>query len=202
MKYFVYAALTFIALLLFLPQPGTTEVRNLPLLILILFLIVLIVVRRLLKYAILMAKTKTLLKQNKINLVQCSFLPWASRFYGRYSISFQYKGKKAQIILLSRKRKYQRYHFAHTDLLEFYQANRVAFKRGENEVKLSKHVTINQVGKQKIKWNPSAEIRVILFDTLPNEITDSAKKENLGAGDQICASDVYLLDLRTASSKK
>ena len=134
--------------------------------------------------------------------MQCSFLPWASRFYGRYSISFQYKGKKAQMILLSRKRRYQHYHFASTDLLEFYQANRVAVKGGKNEANLSKHVTIKQVGKQKIKWNSSAEIRVILFDTLPSEITDSAKKENLGAGDQICASDVYLLDLHTASSKK
>ncbi|MBE6601935.1 MAG: hypothetical protein E7637_05455 [Ruminococcaceae bacterium] len=99
------------------------------------------------------------------------------------------------MVLLSRKRTYQRYHFDRVDRLEFYRANRVVF----NSIKayggtISKLVEVKQVGKQNLKWDDSSQIRIVLFDKLPEQISDTKKKECLGTGDRICASDVYLLD--------
>ena len=59
---------------------------------------------------------------------------------------------------------------------------------------MSELVETTRVGKQKIKWDDTAEIRVIIFDKLPDQITDMVKKENLGVGEKICASDTYLMD--------
>ena len=198
MKYFVYAVLALIAGFLFLPATGTSEIRNQPLLILILSLILISILIRFLKYVALMVKTKQSLKQRKISLIKSKFQPWASCFHGHYSITFQYENQTVQIVLLSKKRKYQRYHFDRIDRLEFYRANRVVFRSSKIwGAKISDLVETNQVGKQRIKWDNFAEIRVILFDKLPDQITDSVKKENLGTGDQICASDVYILDHTT-----
>jgi len=195
MKYFVYFLLTFVALLMFLPANSTSEIRNKPLLILILSLIFLVILVRLFKYIFFMTKTKKMLKRNNITLKQTRFLPWASRFHGRYTLTFQWEDKVVEMVLLSRKRTYQRYHFDRVDRLEFYRANRVVF----NSIKayggtISKLVEVKQVGKQNLKWDDSSQIRIVLFDKLPEQISDTKKKECLGTGDRICASDVYLLD--------
>lgn len=195
MKYFVYLSLAFVALLTFLPANSTSEIRNKPLLLLILSLILLAILVRLFKYIFFMTKTKKILRRKHIILKQIRFLPWASRFHGRYTITFQWENKAIEIVLLSRKRKYQRYHFDRVDRLEFYRANRVVF----NSIKayggkISKLVEVKRVGKQKLKWDDSSQIRIILFDKLPEQISDTAKKECLGTGDRICASGVYLLD--------
>lgn len=195
MKYFFYVGLVLIAGALFLPKAETSEIRNQPLLIFILSLIFISISIRFFKYVFLMAKTKKLLKQNKKKVIQIRFLPWASLFHGQYSITFQSQDKITQIILISKKRKYQRYHFDSTSRLEFYRASRVVFKiNGNKGVAISKLVEINQIGKQKIKWDDTAQIRMIVFDKLPNSITDSARKEMLSTGEQICGTNVYVLD--------
>ncbi len=195
MKYVVYIAMLFVCGLLFLPRTGTTEIRNLPLLLFILTLILIFILIRFIKYVLLIAKTKKQLKKIGIQNTKIKFFPWASFFHGHYSITFPHENKISQIILLSRKRKYQRYHFDSTNKLEFYRSNRVVF----NSIKvrgatISKLVETNLVGRQKIKWDDTAEIRIIVFDKLPEQITDFVKKENLSIGEKICASDIYLLD--------
>ena len=195
MKYFVYVVLVILGGFLFLPQTGTSEIRNPWLLILILSLVVISILIRLLKYILLMAKTKKLLKQNEKKVLQIRFLPLASLFRGHYSITFECEDKIAQIILISRKRNYLRYHFDSINRLEFYQSNRVVFKNTKvYGATISNLVETQRVGKQRIKWNDSANIRMIVFDRLPGQMTDSVKAECLGAGDRICGSDVYVLD--------
>ena len=195
MKYLVYFILLFIAGLLFLPRTGTTEIRNKPLLIFVIFLIVIRILIRFFKYVLLMVKVRRLLKQNKKKVIKIRFFPWASLFHGQYSITFQSEDEIAQIILISKKRKYQRYHFDSINRLEFYQANRVVFRSSRiRGATISNLVEINQVGKQRIKWDDTAKIRMIVFDKYPNLITDSMKKENLGTGDLICDSDVSVFD--------
>lgn len=108
-------------------------------------------------------KNKKLLETKWGKVTKIKLLPWASRFHGHYSIAFQHEGKHVQMILLCKKGKYRRYHFDRVDRLEFYRANRVVFQstpiRG---AKISNLVEVNRVGKQRIKWDDSAEIRVIL----------------------------------------
>ena len=195
MKYLVYFILLFIAGLIFLPRTGTTEIRNKPLLIFVIFLIVIRILIRFFKYVLLMVKARRLLKQNRKKVIKIRFFPWASLFHGQYSITFQSENEIAQIILISKKRKYQRYHFDSINRLEFYQANRVVFRSSRiRGATISNLVEINQVGKQRIKWDDAAKIRMIVFDKYPNLITDSMKKENLGTGDLICDSDVSVFD--------
>ena len=69
MKYLVYFILLFIAGLLFLPRTGTTEIRNKPLLIFVIFLIVIRILIRFFKYVLLMVKARRLLKQNKKKVI-------------------------------------------------------------------------------------------------------------------------------------
>lgn len=195
MKYVVYTILFFASALLFFPRTGSTEIRNLPLLLVLLSLMLLFVLIRFCKYVVLVIKVNKHLKQSGIEGTKIKFLPWASFFHGHYSISFSYEGKKAQILLLSRKRKYQRYHFDSIHRLEFYRANRVVFYSGK--VKggtISKLVEVKQVGKQSLAWDADAELRAVLFDRLPEQITDCAKKEHLAVGERICRSNVCLLD--------
>lgn len=195
MKYLVYTAIVFATGLLFLPETGTTEIRNLPLLIFLLFLALLSIVVRVAKYAVLMAKTKKLLRNNGATGIRGRFLPFASWFHGHYSVVFQHQSRMVQFLLLARKRSYQRYHFNSIERLEFYRANRVVYKRGgQYEATISNLVEVNRVGRQKIKWNGSAEVRAVLFDKLPDWISDSVKKDNLAAGDRIGNSDVLVLD--------
>lgn len=195
MKYFAYIALLFICGFLFLPQSGTTEIRNLPLLLFILSLVLLFILIRFFKYALLVVKTQKQLKKIGVQKTKVNFFPWMSFFHGHYSINFSYNNKVTQIMLFSRKRIYQRYHFDSINKLEFYRSNRVVF----NNIKaiggtISKLIETNLVGKQKIKWDDDSETRIIIFDKLPEQITDFTKKENLGVGDQIGASNIYLFD--------
>lgn len=198
MKYVVYIAILFVCGLLFLPQTGTTQIRNLPLLLFILSLVLIFILIRFFKYVLLVVKTQKQLKKSGIKEAKIKFFPWASFFHGHYSITFFHENKISQIILLSRKRKYQRYHFDSVNKIEFYQSNRVVF----NNIKakgatISKLVETNLVGKQRLKWDDAAEVRIIIFDKLPEQITDCVKKENIDIGEQICASNMYLLDLST-----
>ncbi len=195
MKYLVYFILFLISGFLFLPKTGTTEIRNKPLLIFVICLIVIWILIRFFKYVLLMAKTRRLLKQNKKKVIKTQFFPWASLFHGQYSITFQSENEIAQIILISKRRKYQRYHFDSINRLEFYRSNRVVFRSSrEQGATISNLVELNQVGKQKIKWDDTAKMRMIVFDKYPDFITDSIKKENLGTGDLICDSDVSIFD--------
>ena len=195
MKYVVYIAMLFVCGLLFLPRTGTTEIRNLPLLLFILTLILIFILIRFIKYVLLVAKTQKQLKKIGIQNIKIKIFPWDSVLHGHYSITFTHENKISQIILLSRKRKYQRYHFDSINKIEFYRANRVVF----NNIKakgatISKLVETSLVGRQRLKWDDAAEVRIIIFDRLPEQITDFKKKETLCAGEKICSSNIYLFD--------
>ncbi len=200
MKYILYAIALIIGFFLFVPLNGSTEIRNLPLLVVIVSLILLAILVRLLQYGILMSKAKRMLCQKGMKPVRTLFLPWLSRCRGRYSMMLQYEGKNVQIVFLCRKRKYQRYHFERDDRLEFYSTNRVVFKGSKvRGATISNAVETNLAGKQKLKWNESADSRMILFDKLPEMVTDSIKRVNIEAGERICDSDISVWDWKSFS---
>ena len=86
MKYVLYAIAVIIGFFLFIPESGSTEIRNVPLLILIVSLIIRSFLIRFFKHVALMRKTEKLLRQNGVKSVQTTFFPWDSRFRGRYSM--------------------------------------------------------------------------------------------------------------------
>lgn len=201
MKYLIYLILTFIGGLLFLPQTGSTQIRNIPLLLVILFSILGVVIIRVLKYIILMFKTKRYLNQKGFKCVKFLFFPLGSMLHGRYNMTFRSETEELNIVFLVKKKKYQHYFFKDINSIEFYRSNRVVF----NNIKaygatISKLVETKLVGKQKIKWQhydmSFNRKNILLFDKLPFKISDSVKKEELYNGDRICCSNIYLYDLK------
>ncbi len=200
MKYLVYLILAFIGGLLFLPKSGSTQIRNIPLLLAILFSMLGVVTIRILKYITLMVKTKRFLNQKGFKCVKFFVFPFWSMLHGRYNMIFQNGKEELNIVFLVKKKKYQHYYFKDINSIEFYTSNRVVFNnRKAYGPTISKLVETKLVGKQKIKWKQYdtsfSGRNILLFDKLPFKISDFAKKEELGNGDQICCSNIYLFDL-------
>lgn len=200
MKYLVYLISAFIGSLLFLPKPGSTQIRNIPLLLVILFSMLGVAIIRIFKYIILMFKTKRFLNQKGFKCVRFFVFPLWSILHGRYNMLFRRGKEELNIVFLLKKKKYQHYFFEDINRIEFYRSNRVVF----NNIKaygatISKLVETKLVGKQKIKWQQCDmsfnRTNVLLFDKLPFKISDSVNKKELGNGDRICCSNVYLYDL-------
>ena len=118
MKYVLYVIAAIVALLLFWPTTDGNHIRNLPLLIVIIAIIVGFLIYRLIRRAVFMKKVKKVLKNSGCEIIKTHFNPFASRLKGRYSVTFRKDGKTICAILLTKKRKYQRYHFENLESLE------------------------------------------------------------------------------------
>ena len=192
MKYVIGTGLTFLALLLFLPAPNSTKLRNLPLLIFLLCVFAAIIVWRLLKYAILMIKAKRLLESKKFKDIRCEYLPFSARLHGRYSLTFRHGTDTVQIVFLKRKIKYSRYHFHSDNQIECYQTSRtVAVKNTAGRI--AGAATTQRVGRCSIVWNKAATVRIVLFDRLPPQGSDAMKYGEVGVGEYMKSVNAYLL---------
>ena len=195
MKYVLYVIGAFVAFLLFLPTTDEKHIRNLPLLIAILAVIASLFIYYLIRRAVFMGKVKKALKNSGCEIIKTYFNPFASRLKGRYSVTFRKDGKTICAILLIKKRKYQRYHFANIDYLEFYRSNRVVFNSTRiRGAIISDLVETKLVGKQKLSWD-AADINIVVFNKIPDHITDSKTKNLLGKGDKICGTETYIADV-------
>ena len=199
MKYVLYVIAAIVALLLFLPTTGSNEIRNLPLLIALLLIIVGLILWYLIRRAAFLQKVKKALKNNSCEIVKVCFNPFAARLHGRYSVTFKSNGKIINALLLIRRRKYQRYHFERADYLEFYRSNRVVFRSIKSRgATISDLVETKLVGKQPLKWD-DADRNIIIFNKIPDHITDSAQKNFLGKGDRVCGTETYIADIESFS---
>lgn len=204
MKYFFYFILAIIAGALFLPRSGT-EIRNVPLLITILLFALAIYLFRVLKYICLMIRANKILKQNGFHCVKLVAIPF-NLSHGRYQMMFQNETDILNLVLLVQKKKYQHYYFQDANHMEFYSTNRLVLKGNRFRGAVISDLTETKLcGQQTIKWCQSPkdlnETKLLLFDRLPFKITDSAKREELGNGDEICASKAYVFDLKGLNEK-
>ena len=195
MRYILYGLIAFCMGILFAPGREGEGIRNVALFAILLLFVSLWICYRFFKYVSMMWQAKKLLAQAKERDLKIKMRPWESFFHGHYSISFESGRKNVQMIFMSKKKKYPRYHFESINQLEFYATVRYTFANPYRWRQPSFGTTETKyIGKRKIKWNDSADIHVILFDKLPLQITDSVKRENLVIGDKICGSNTYLLD--------
>ena len=195
MKYVIYAVIAFVSFLLFFPTSDGGQIRNLPLLVAILSLIVGVVIFKLVKRAWLLQKMKKTLKNRGCEIIKTHFSPLAARLQGRYSVTFKHNEKIICARLLIKKWKYPRYHFASAKLLEFYRSNRVVFNsiRTRGAV-ISNLVETKLVGKQNLVWD-AADFNIVVFDKIPDHITESKTKNLLGKGDRVCGTETYIADV-------
>lgn len=195
MKYVLYVIAAIVALLLFLPTTDGNHIRNLPLLIMILVVIAGLLIYQIIRRAVFVKKVKKVLKNSGCEIIKMHFNPFASRLKGRYSITFKKDSKVTCAILLTKKRKYQRYHFENLENLEFYSSNRVVF----NSIKtrgavISNLVETKLVGKQRLAWD-EADVNLVVFNKIPAHITHSKSKDLLGKGDKICGTETYIANV-------
>ena len=197
MKCVLYFIFGIIAFFLFVPKTGTTEIRNLPILIALLALIVGYMIFKLIKRIVFMHKVKKQLKSNDAKIIKTHFNPFAARLHGRYSVTFKINGKIICARLLIKQIKYQRYHFESAELIEFYRSNRVVFQSTkERGATVSDLVETKKVGRQPLKWE-EADRNIIIFNKIPDHITDSKQKELLGNGYKVCGTETYIADVES-----
>lgn len=199
MKYVFYSILAIIALFLFLPTTGSNVIRNLPLLISLFVIIAGLVLWYLIRRAAFLQKVKKTLKKNGCEIIKTHFNPFAARLHGRYSVTFKINDKIICARLLIKQIKYQRYHFESAELIEFYRSNRVVFQSTKvRGATISDLVETQKVGRQPLKWE-KADCNIIIFNKIPDHITDSAQKNLLGKGDRVCETETYIADIESFS---
>lgn len=196
MKYLVYAALAFVAALLFLPSPPGTGIRNLPLLIAILSLIVLHLLIRAGRRIVALIRTKSALQKAGFTVEKCALIPNVFGVRGQYDIVATNGYITVKIVVTVRKRAYLRYHFDSAARLELYRSNRVMFTvKHQGPVRRRGFVETKRAGVRRLPYPREGEegvIYALILDRLPYAVTDASKREGqLSVGERICGL-VYL----------
>lgn len=191
MKYVVYCILAFIGLMLFLPKSDSTEIRNLPLLIVIISLLLVYAAYRYIKLIFLAYKVKKSLKKSGFT---------ANKTHLNFRTGYVIAEDDTQVYnvsLLVGKRRYLRYHFSDEWNIEFVKSTASMFNTAGNVAKGATYTRV--VGKQKVArcdYNTDKELKEFLvIDKFPNSITDFNLKGELGNGDCICSGNMVLFDL-------
>jgi hypothetical protein len=197
MKYVLYVIFAIVAFLLFVPTTGTNQIRNLPLLIALLVIAAGFVLFALIRRVVLFQKIKKAIKKRGCEIIRVRFNPFAARLHGRYSVTFKRNGKIICARLLIKQIKYQRYHFESAELIEFYRSNRVVFQSTKiRGATVSDLVETKKVGRQPLKWE-KADCNIIIFNKIPDHITDSKQKNLLVKGDKVCGTETYIADVES-----
>jgi hypothetical protein len=190
MKYLIYAALLFIASLLFLPESGSTEIRNPEILWVIAAVILLVLIIRFLKLTKLAGSLKKSLKENKYQVLSTRF------GFGKVYVTAESHRETLDICLLRRKKDYLKHHFASTERIELYKTTVSAVRSGRDIAKVSKYSEVKHAGNIRIlPPKDNSAKRVIVFDKFPTVISDYANR-SLQIGDKIAESEIAVFDMK------
>lgn len=190
MKYLIYAALLFIASLLFLPESGSTEIRNPELLIAIAAVVFLVMFIRFCKLAKSAGDLKKVLKDNKYEVKSTRY------GIGKAYVTAENHKESLDICLLRRKKDYLKYHFADAEHIELYKNTVSAVRTGRDIAKVSKYSEVKNAGRIRISPPKSEDAkRFIVFDKFPATLSDASNK-SLQTGDKIAESEVAVFDLK------
>ena len=190
MKYFIYCILAFIAFLLFVPETGSTEIRNPELLIAIAAIALIIFIVKLIRLVIFSGKIKKELSDNKYKIKK------ARLGLGKAYITAADHKETLEICVLMRKKSYYKYHFADEDRIELYKTTVSAVRTGRDIAKVSKYSEVKLAGVIRIA-PPKAEDakRFIVFDKFPTTASDNANR-SINVGDTVTESKIAVLDLK------
>lgn len=187
MKYLVYTILTLIAVALFVPKTGTTQIRNLPLLLALLSLIAIFLLIRSVQYIALILRTRHHLRKNGYQIQKTSVLPHP---INKYNLIAHNEGQPLHIVCILRKRPYWRYHFDSINRLEYYKSASTAIRSGGGySAKLySKSVETRYMGKSKLPFQQEdAGTAVLIINRMPCYVSSNTRRNpSHSAGDLIC----------------
>ena len=191
MKYLIYAALLFIASLLFLPESGSTEIRNPEILMAIASIILIILIVKLIKLAVFAGKVKNELRENKYEIKK------ARLGFGKVYIVAENHKETLEICVLMRKKSYYKYHFANENRIELYKTTVGAVRSGRDIAKVTKTAEVKLAGVIRIA-PPKIENakRFIVFDQIPTTASDTVNR-SLNIGDTVTESQIAVFDLKS-----
>ena len=190
MKYLIYAALLFIASLLFLPESGSTEIRNPEILWVIAAVILLVLIIRFLKLTKRAGSLKKSLKENKYQVLSTRF------GFGKVYVTAESHRETLDICLLRRKKDYLKHHFASAEHIELYKTTVSAVRSGRDIAKVSKYSEVKHAGNiRMLPPKDDSAKRVIVFDKFPTIVSDFSNR-SLQIGDKIGDSDIAVFDLK------
>ena len=191
MKYLIYAALLFIASLLFLPESGSTEIRNPEILMVIAAIILIILTVKLIKLAVFAGKVKNELRENKYEIKK------ARLGFGKVYIVAENHKETLEICVLMRKKSYYKYHFANENRIELYKTTVGAVRSGRDIAKVTKSAEVKLAGIIRIT-PPKIENakRFIVFDQFPTTASDTVNR-SLNIGDTVTESQIAVFDFKS-----
>ena len=191
MKYLIYAALLFIASLLFLPESGSTEIRNPEILIVIAAIILIILTVKLIKLAVFASKVKKELRENKYEIKK------ARLGFGKVYIVAENHKETLEICVLMRKKSYYKYHFANKNRIELYKTTVGAVRSGRDIAKVTKSAEVKLAGIIRIAPTKIENAkRFIVFDKFPTTASDTVNR-SLNIGDTVTESEIAVFDLKS-----
>ena len=147
-----------------------------------------------LRYLFFMRNVKRVLERKGMRVRKTVISPFSSWLRGRYAVLFRGKNSDLNITFMIAKKKH--YHFSDIYRLDFYKIE-AHILSGGGEPLLRASVENKWLGKQKLSWgdlNDPHTAHILLFNNLPNKITDAFKRGELGNGDVICGSTIRLMD--------
>ena len=190
MKYLIYAALLFIASLLFLPESGSTEIRNPEILWAIAAVILLVLIIRFLNLTKLAGSLKKSLKENKYQVLSTRF------GFGKVYVTAESHRETLDICLLRRKKDYLKHHFASTERIELYKTTVSAVRSGRDIAKVSKYSEVKHAGNiRMLPPKDDSAKHVIVFDKFPTIVSDFSNR-SLQIGDKIGDSNIAVFDMK------
>ena len=190
MKYIIYTILAIFGLALFLPEPGTTEIRNLPIFIAVIACIAIYVIYRTIRLALLMRKIKNAIKSAKMS-------PQKARLgMGNGYVIAKRNGENVLIRFLVRKRKFCRHHFASENVIEYYKTSAAMVRSSKIGTFAKGAAETRKVGEIQLCDMPKGfefSKSFIVIDRMPDTVTDYKLKGGLFDGDFVGDSGVIFI---------
>ena len=193
MKYIIYTILAVFGLALFLPEPGTTEIRNIPIFIFLVSCIAIYIIYRTVRLALLMGKIKKAIKSAGMTPKK------AHLSIGNGYILAKNNEENICIRFLVCKRKFCRHHFASDNVIEFYKTSAAmvrsskigTFAKGAAETR-----KVGEIELCAIKNESEFSKSFIVIDKMPDTVTDYKLTGGLFDGDSIGNSGVIFISLQ------
>ena len=196
MKYIIYTILAVFGLVLFLPEPGTTEIRNLPIFIAVIACIAIYVIYRTIRLALLMRKIKNAIKSAKMSSQK------ARLGMGNGYVIAKRNGENVLIRFLVRKRKFCRHHFASENVIEYYKTSAAMVRSSKIGTFAKGAVETRKVGEIQLCDVPKGfefSKSFIVIDKMPDTVTDYKLKGGLFDGDFVGDSGVIFISAQKFS---
>ena len=182
MKYILYTILAIVGLILFLPEPGSTQIRNIPILIFIILCVAVYLIYRLIRLVSLQRKIKKV-------IISCGMEIGKSRILlGSGYIVAKSGDKNICVRCFVRRHKLCRYHFASDDIIEFYKSSMAMVKKSSSGAFAKGAVETRKVGELDLCSVPDSyefARSILVIDKMPDMVSDYKSNKILFDGDVV-----------------